>query len=71
MIFDVVIILILLVIALAWITGKECRINITVNHKYDTPPAPAQLDPEVDDEKESVKGVVEALNNFMNGGSNI
>ena len=71
MIFDVVIIFILLAIALAWITGKECKINITVNHKYDAPPVPAQLDPEVDDEKESVKGVAEALNNFMNGGSNI
>ena len=66
MIFDVVIILILLVIALAWITGKECKINITVNHKYDTPPAPAQLDPEVDD-KQQVMGAVEALNKFMNG----
>lgn len=67
MVFNLVVILLLLIVAILMIKGKELKINITMHHKYDAPQPPEQLTVEKETEKETVLGVVEALNKYWNG----
>ena len=55
MVFNLVVILLLLIVAILMIKGKELKINITMHHKYDAPQPPEQLTVEKETEKETKK----------------
>ena len=67
MVFNLVVILLLLIVAILMIKGKELKINITMHHKYDAPQPPEQVNPDEIEDDRAVLDVVERLNNFMNG----
>lgn len=67
MLFELILLLLLAIVAFLMIKGKEFKINVTINHKYDAPSPPVQLNPDDLDDKQQVMGAVEALNKFMNG----
>ena len=49
------------------IKGKELKISVTMNHKYEAPQPPEQVNPDEIEDDRAVLDVVERLNNFMNG----
>ena len=68
MLFESIALLILIIIAILMIRGKELKINITMHHKYDAPPELRQVNVEDDADKDAVLGIVETLNKYINGG---
>ena len=67
MVFNLVVILLLLIVAILMIKGKELKISVTMNHKYEAPQPPEQVNPDEIEDDRAVLDVVERLNNFMNG----